>query len=50
MTFFEFLRECLRREAFRTAPDSSTTVKKVTEDAKNAERTDRRTGTEGARR
>lgn len=40
MTFFEFVRECLRREATRVAPDSSATVKKVMEEAKNAKRTD----------
>lgn len=40
MTFFEFIRECLRREAMKVAPDSSATVQKVTEEAKNAKRTD----------
>lgn len=40
MTFFEFIRECLRREAIQTVPDGSATAQKVMEEAKNAKRTD----------
>lgn len=40
MTFFEFIRECLHREAIRTASDSKATVQKVMEDGNNAKRTD----------
>ena len=46
MTFFEFIRECLRRTAAQTAPDSGAAVQKVMEEAKNEKRTDRRIGEE----
>ncbi|MGN1001191.1 MAG: hypothetical protein ACI4PC_00345 [Oscillospiraceae bacterium] len=31
MTFYEWLRECLNREAIRTEPDSREAVRKVTQ-------------------
>lgn len=50
MTFFEFLRECLHREAIRTTPDSSAAVQKAMEDRNNAKRTDSGISTESTSR
>lgn len=34
MTLFTFIRQCLRREAARTEPDCTKTLKKVLEESK----------------